>query len=472
MPDKRAAGAAPRPPKLWGGRFGARDSPAAADFDRFSASFACDRQLARAEARGTRAWARALAAAGILTAAEARALDQACAQLLAELSAAAPAADPAIEDVHTYVAQRLETLAGPAARKLQTGRSRNEQVALDLRLYCLDLRPALESALHALVRTFAHFAQQHADVLIPGYTHLQRAQPVSLGHHALAFAEMLARDRARLAGAYERLSVLPLGSGALAGCSFPLDREALARALGFAAISHNSLDAVSDRDFAAELLFILALLGVHLSRWAEDWIFYSSAECGWLLLADAFATGSSLMPQKKNPDALELIRAKSARQIGGLTQMLVLLKGLPLAYNRDLQEDKETLFAALQAALDCLRIAAGVVATTTVRPEAAARAVADPALLATDLADLLVAQGVPFRDAHEMTGRIVAATLDRGQDFRQLPAAELRRLAPQLDPAAVAALSAAASAARRNGVGGTAPAQVRAQAARLLGAGV
>lgn len=466
MPDKSSPGAA----KLWGGRFGARDSPAAADFDRFSASFACDRRLALAEARGTRAWARALAAAGILNPAEAQALDHACAQLAAELAAGPPASRPQIEDVHTYVAQRLEAMAGAAARKLQTGRSRNEQVALDLRLYCLDLRPALETALDALVRACAQFAQQHAGVLIPGYTHLQRAQPVSLGHHALAYAEMLQRDRARLAGAYERLSVLPLGSGALAGCSFPLDREALARALGFAAISQNSLDAVSDRDFAAELLFVLALLGVHLSRWAEDWIFYASAECGWLLLGDAYATGSSLMPQKRNPDALELIRGKSARQIGALTQMLVLLKGLPLAYNRDLQEDKETLFAALDTALDCLRIAAGVVATTAVRPDAAARAVADPALLSTDLADLLVAQGVPFRDAHEITGRIVAATLDRGQDFRQLPAAELARLAPQLDPAAVTALSAAASAARRNGIGGAAPAQVRAQAARLLAA--
>ncbi|MGH9536155.1 MAG: lyase family protein, partial [Terriglobales bacterium] len=220
--------------------------------------------------------------------------------------------------------------------------------------------------------------------------------------------------------------------------------------------------------FAAELLFVCALLAVHLSRWAEDWIFYASSECGWLGLGDAFTTGSSLMPQKKNPDALELIRGKSARQIAALTQMLVLLKGLPLAYNRDLQEDKETLFAALDTALASLRIAAGVVAATSVRPEAAARAVADPALLATDVADLLVAQGVAFRDAHEIVGHLVAATLDAGRDFRRLSAAELAQLAPQLDPAAVQALSAAASVARRACIGGTAPEQVRAQATRLL----
>ncbi len=466
MADKIPSGA----PKLWGGRFdpAARRGAQAAEFDRFSASFSYDRRLAHAEARGSRAWARALAAAGILNTGEAAALDAACAQLVAELAAAPPPDDPGIEDVHTYVAQRLEAMAGPAARKLQTGRSRNEQVALDLRLYCLDLRPACEQALGDLIAAFAAFARDHADVLIPGYTHLQRAQPVSFGHHALAYAEMLQRDRRRLADAYARVAVLPLGSGALAGCSFPLDRQALARELGFAAITQNSLDAVADRDFAAELLFTLALLGIHLSRWAEDWIFYSSAECGWLALGDAFATGSSLMPQKKNPDALELIRGKSARQTAALMQILLLLKGLPLAYNRDLQEDKESLFAALDTALDCLRIAAGVVTTAAVRPEAAARAVADPALLATDLADLLVAQGVAFRDAHEIVGRMVAATLDAGRDFRQLSPAELARLAPQLDPAAVAQLSAAASVARRNCIGGTAPEQVRAQAARLL----
>ena len=467
MADKPPSGA---PNKLWGGRFdpAARRSVQAAEFDRFSASFRYDRRLAHAESRGTRAWARALAAAGILSAGEAAALDAACARLIAELAAAPPPDDPGIEDVHTYVAQRLEAMAGPAARKLQTGRSRNEQVALDLRIYCLDLRPLCEQALGDLIAAFAAFARDHADVLIPGYTHLQRAQPVSLGHHALAYAEMLQRDRQRLAEAYARVAVLPLGSGALAGCSFPLDRQALARELGFTAITQNSLDAVADRDFAAELLFTLALLGIHLSRWAEDWIFYSSSECGWLALGDAFATGSSLMPQKKNPDALELIRGKSARQTGALLQMLVLLKGLPLAYNRDLQEDKESLFAALDTALGCLRIAAGVVATTAVRPQAAARAVADPALLATDLADLLVAQGVAFRDAHEIVGRIVSATLDADRDFRQLSPADLARLAPQLDPAAVAQLSAATSVARRNCLGGTAPEQVRAQAARLL----
>lgn len=448
-----------REQKLWGGRFA---RPAAAEFERFSESFSFDRRLAAAEIRGSRAYARALARAGVLTEAEAAALVAALEQLAGE------APEGRAEDVHTWVAQRLEQLAGPAARKLQTGRSRNEQVALDLRLYLLDLRPEVDAALGELLAALARFAAEHADVLIPGYTHLQRAQPVSLGHHALAYAEMLLRDAARLDDAFGRAAVLPLGSGALAGTPLAIDREALARELGFAAVSQNSLDAVSDRDFAAELAFALALVGLHLSRWAEDWIFYSSAECGWLALGDEYASGSSLMPQKKNPDALELIRGKSARQIGTLVQLLALLKALPLAYNRDLQEDKEAIFDAFDTALASLRVAAGVAATTGVRRERAAAAVADPALLATDLADLLVEAGVAFRDAHEKVGQLIARTLDQGRDFRQLSDAELRAWAPAVEPARVRALSPAASAARRAAVGGTAPEQVRAQAARVL----
>ncbi|HZT74940.1 MAG TPA: argininosuccinate lyase [Terriglobales bacterium] len=453
--------------KLWGGRF---TQPAAAEFERFSESFSFDRRLLRAEIRGSRAYARALERAGVLAAGEAAALAAALDRLEQEAGGASGAAEAgavAPEDVHTFVAQRLEQLAGPAARKLQTGRSRNEQVALDLRLYLLDRRGELEGALAGYVAALARFAAEHAEVLIPGYTHLQRAQPVSLGHHALAYAEMLLRDAGRLADAYRRLAVLPLGSGALAGTPLAVDRAALAAELGMSAASQNSLDAVSDRDFAAELLFALALAGVHLSRWAEDWIFYSSAECGWLALGDQFASGSSLMPQKKNPDALELIRGKAARQIGSLLQLLTLLKSLPLAYNRDLQEDKEPVFDALDTAIASLRVAAGVVATTAVRRERAAAAAADPALLATDLADLLVEAGVAFRDAHELVGQLIARTVDQGRDFRQLTDDELRAWAPQIEPARVRDLSAAASVARRAALGGTAPAQVRAQAARV-----
>ncbi|MHB8734780.1 MAG: argininosuccinate lyase [Terriglobales bacterium] len=450
--------------KLWGGRFANASAPA---FERFSESFSYDRRLAQAEIRGSRAYAAALGRAAILSAEEVTALTAALDGLAQELGGAPPAENPALEDVHTYVAQELERRAGAAARKLQTGRSRNEQVALDLRLYLLDLQPALLGGLRELISALAAFAAQHAEVLIPGYTHLQRAQPISLGHHALAYAEMLLRDADRVQDACRRMAVLPLGSGALAGTPLAVDREALARELGFAAISQNSLDAVSDRDFAVELVFALALLGTHLSRWAEDWILYSSSEFGWLVMGDEFASGSSLMPQKKNPDALELLRGKSARQIGTLNQLLVLLKSLPLAYNRDLQEDKEAVFDALDTALGSLAVAAGVVRTTQVDAQRAAALVADPNLLATDLADLLVASGVAFRDAHETVGRIVSAAILAKRDFREFSAQELHAFAPQLDPAAVRALSASASVARRRQPGGTAVEQVKLQAERI-----
>jgi argininosuccinate lyase len=440
--------------KLWGGRF---QRPAAAAFERFSESFSYDRRLAAAELRGSLAWAGVLHRYGVLSAEEHNQLSAALRALLAEvrrnglpaaamaeMTPAAPAgnvspggpkasamgseAAVAIEDVHTWVFQEVERRAGAAARKLQTARSRNEQVSLDLRLYLLDERPRLFSAFAAALESLAGFAEAHAGALIPGYTHLQRAQPVSLGHWALAHAEMLLRDTERLADAYKRIDVLPLGSGALAGSTLPLNREALARHLGFSGVSRNSLDAVADRDFCAEFVFVLALAGVHLSRLAEDYILYSSSEFGFFIPGDEYATGSSLMPQKKNPDAMELVRGRSARQIGRLTQLLTLLKGLPLSYNRDLQEDKEAVFEALDTAAASLHIAAGVIATTEVNRTRAAAAAGDPALLATDLADLLVAAGVPFRSAHEAVGRIVSECAATDTDFRQLPAARLQAL--------------------------------------------
>ncbi|HET9784352.1 MAG TPA: argininosuccinate lyase [Terriglobales bacterium] len=450
--------------KLWGGRFA---GVPAEEFERFSESFAVDRRLAWAEAVGTHAHVRELERAGVLSGAEAAALSAGCEQLAAEFAAGDPAPEAGVEDVHTYVAQRLLALS-PAAAKLQTGRSRNEQVALDLRLWCRAQRQPIEDALRGLIAALAGFAAAYADVAIPGYTHLQRAQPVSLGHHALAYAEMLQRDRGRFADAYARLDAgCPLGSGALAGNPWPVDRGAQAQELGFAAPSANSLDAVADRDFAVELAFCCALLGVHLSRFAEDWILYSSAEFGWLKLGDGYATGSSLMPQKKNPDALELIRGQSARPIAHVQQLLVLLKGLPLAYNRDLQEDKQPLFDSLDTARAACRIAAGVVATTQVDVEAAARAVADPALLATDLADLLVAGGVVFHEAHQIVGRIIAAAAEQRRDFRSFTAPELAALGCPLTPEAVQQLTVEVSLARRNSIGGTAPAQVREQARRV-----
>ncbi|MGH9487536.1 MAG: argininosuccinate lyase [Terriglobales bacterium] len=453
--------------KLWGGRF--RD-PVAPAMERFSASFTHDRRLAWAEAVGTRAHVHALERAGVLSGEEAGSLAAACEELAGEFAAADPAEDAGVEDVHTYVAARLAQLAPAGAAKLQTGRSRNEQVALDLRLWLRAQQPALERGLAELLAALAAWAAEHAALAIPGYTHLQRAQPVSLGHHALAYAEMLLRDHGRLEDAYARLEAsCPLGSGALAGTAWGGDREASARELGFHGVSQNSLDAVSDRDFAAEILFALALLGVHLSRWAADWILYASAEFGWLRLGDAFTTGSSLMPQKKNPDALELIRGKSARSLAELQQLLALLRGLPLAYNRDLQEDKEPVFDAVDTARACLEIAAGVVRTTRVNPAAAAAGVQDPALLATDMADLLVAAGIPFQRAHEGVGRIVAAAAEQERDFRDFSAAELAAINPGLefDVAAVRELTPAASLERRQVTGGTAPGQVRRQAARV-----
>jgi argininosuccinate lyase len=435
-------------------------------FERFSESFHFDRRLAWAEAVGTRAHVHGLERAGVLTRAEAAALSAGCDQLAAEFAAADPAPQSGVEDVHTYVAQRLLAIS-PAAAKLQTGRSRNEQVALDLRLWCRAQRAPLEDALRGLISVLAAFAAAHADCAIPGYTHLQRAQPVSLGHHALAYVAMLRRDFGRFQDAYARLdAACPLGSGALAGNPWPTDRAVQAAELGFAAPSANSLDAVADRDFAAELTFCCALLGVHLSRFAEDWILYSSSEFGWLQLGDAYATGSSLMPQKKNPDALELIRGQSARPLAHLQQLLVLLKGLPLAYNRDLQEDKLPLFDALDTACAVCRIAAGVAASTQVDTEAAARAVADPALLATDLADLLVAGGVAFHEAHQIVGRIIAAAAEQRRDFRTFTAPELAALGCPLAPEALQQLAVAASLARRDCIGGTAPAQVRDEARR------
>jgi argininosuccinate lyase len=449
--------------KLWGGRF---EQPADRDFEHFSASFDFDRRLAQADVRGSRVHAEGLHRAGVLNDGEAASLAWAFDQLEAEF-AEPPDMQPDVEDVHTYVFERLESMAGAAARKLQTGRSRNEQVALDLKLFLRDAHAALQQGLGRLVAALAGFADEHAAVLMPGYTHMQRAQPISLGHHALAYAEMLLRDRERLADAARRMDVCPLGSGALAGSPFSGARDRAAQALGFTALTQNSLDATSDRDFAVETVFALSLLGVHLSRFAEDWILYASSEFGWLIPGDGYSTGSSLMPQKRNPDALELIRGKSARQIGHITQLLVLLKGLPLAYNRDLQEDKEAVFDAVDTALACLQIARGVVATTEVDAARAAAAVADPALLATDLADLLVASGVPFHDAHGAVGAIITAAQRQGRDFRGFTQAEMDALSPGLDMAQVAALSAEQSVARRDLPGGTAVAQVRAQAARV-----
>jgi len=450
--------------KLWGGRFEGAVDPA---FDAFNRSLPFDQRLWPQDVAGSVGWARALAAAGVLTADEASRIADALAALRADLARdPGPLAASRAEDVHSFVEGELQRRIGILARKLHTGRSRNDQVATDLRLWCKEAVAALLASVRDVVAALVDLAERDADVALPGYTHLQRAQPITAGHHALAYVEMLARDATRLRDAGRRLDVSPLGSGALAGTAFPVDREALALSLGFAAAARNSLDAVSDRDFAAEIAFACSLVLAHLSRLAEDWIFFSSHEARFLALSDAVATGSSLMPQKKNPDALELIRGKTGRVYGALHTLLVALKGIPLAYDKDLQEDKEALFAAVDQTAACLKMAALVVRNARYDHDRCARAAGSGHMNATDLADALVRAGVPFRDAHERAGRVVRAALERGVEIEALPPNVVRELLPELRVDLARELSVESVLARRRALGGTAPERVRAEVQR------
>ncbi len=449
--------------KLWGSRFAEQTAP---DMSAFNDSLPFDQRLYAEDIQGSIAWASALATAGLLTTAERDALIGGLEQVLAEFASGSFAPQPGDEDIHTAVERRLGELVGVAARKLHTGRSRNDQVATDLRLYCRRATATLDARLHGLQAALVTQAAQHTVTLMPGYTHLQRAQPITFGHWCLAYVEMLARDRSRLTDATRRLNVLPLGSGALAGNSLGVDRAALAAALGFAAISQNSLDAVSDRDFVAELLFIAALIGSHLSRMAEDLIIYSSGEFGFVELADGYSTGSSLMPQKKNPDSMELLRGKSGRLTGNLLTILIVLKGLPLAYNKDMQEDKEPLFDSLDTLDLSLRVAAAAVASLHVNPQRM-QAALESAMLATDLADELVRRGVPFREAHGTVGQLVRRALALQVALPDLPLAEVQAVQPDLDAVSLRQIfDMARSVAHKASIGGTAPEQVAAQVAR------
>ncbi|HEV8113731.1 MAG TPA: argininosuccinate lyase [Planctomycetota bacterium] len=445
--------------KLWGGRFAGGQDPV---FESFHRSLGFDRRLVDEDVRGSVAWANALADAGVLAPAEAKKIVAALAKIAHD--DASLASSPA-EDVHSFVEARLGELVGDLAKKLHTGRSRNDQVATDLRLWAKSAALALDASLHGLASALADLAERHADLALPGYTHLQRAQPITAGHHALAYVEMLARDRGRLADAAERADVSPLGCGALAGTAYAVDRAKLAFALGFREPARNSLDAVSDRDFACEIAFACALAMTHLSRFAEDWIFFASQEAGFIELGDEVATGSSLMPQKKNPDALELVRGKCGRVLGRLTGLLATLKGLPLAYDKDLQEDKEALFECVDTTRACLDVAAIVVRTARFREERCRAAAAQGYLNATDLADLLVKAGVPFRDAHERAGRAVRAAIEFGVEIEALPAGARKELLPELARVDLSKeLSVDAVLARRSAIGGTAPKRVLAEA--------
>lgn len=445
--------------KLWGGRFaGGLDSLAA----QYNNSIGFDWRLAEADIRGSVAWARALAAAGVLDAGEADRITRGLKSVLAEVQAGSFALMESDEDVHTAVERRLTELIGPVGGKLHTGRSRNDQVATDFRLWMLSALDACAEQVRALQAALLARARADLGVLLPGYTHLQRAQPVLLSHWWLSHFWPLQRDRERLAQARARAAVLPLGAGALAGAPFPVDRAALAAGLGFDAVAPNSLDAVSDRDFAAEFLFAAALVGVHLSRLSEALILFSTAEFGFIELADAYATGSSLMPQKKNPDTLELTRGKAGALIGRLAGLLATLKGLPSAYDKDLQEDKQPVFEAFDTLMLMLPVMAGLLASLRVRPEAMRRAL-DPAMLATDLADYLVARGVPFREAHGLVGRAVRLAQEKGVPLDQLSLVDLQGISAVFGEDAAAVFDFAAAVQRRSVTGGTALEAVQAQ---------
>jgi argininosuccinate lyase len=449
--------------KLWGGRFapGRRDPL----FERFSESFSVDQRLVLYDLQVNRAYVRALGEARVLAAAEVRQLTRGLDRLRRYVETHPGwARGQTSEDVHTWVEARLEREVGPVARKLRTGRSRNDLVATETRLFVKSEILNLESALAQLLASLLAEAKRHRSVVLPGYTHLQPAQPILFAHYLLAYFEMFGRDVSRLEDCRARADELPLGAGALAGTAFRLDRARLARALGFARVARNSLDVTSDRDFVCELLFACALALTHLSRLAEDLVIYSSPGYGFVELADAYSTGSSLMPQKKNPDSLELIRGKAATVLGKLTGTLALLKGLPLAYNRDLQEDKAALFDGLDTTREALLLAARLVRTLRLHPQRMKAATAQGFLTATDVADVLVSRGVPFAEAHEQVGKLVRYCDERQITFAELAAAEAQRFIPFWD-AKLRAVAASPEKAvrRRNVLGGTAPRQVARQ---------
>lgn len=445
--------------KLWGGRF-AKETDALVH--QFNASIDFDVRLYDEDIRGSIAWAGGLLGAGVLTLAEAETIIAGLEQVRGEFEDDVFLIQPGDEDIHTAVERRLIELIGPVGGKLHTGRSRNDQVATDFRLWVMGACDRLHAHLIDVQRALVAAAAEQLHLPMPGYTHLQHAQPVTWGHWVLSHFWPLERDKTRLAQVRETTAVLPLGSAALAGAAFPIDREALAAALGFARVSRNSLDAVSDRDFAADFLYACSLLAIHLSRLAEQLILFSSSEFGFVRLDDAYSTGSSIMPQKKNPDTLELTRGKSGRLLGNLTGFLATLKGLPSTYDKDLQEDKEPVFDAYDNLSLMLPVMAGVVRTLQVRPERLA-AQLEPGLLATELADYLVKRGMPFREAHGVVGRAVRLAEERGVALTDLAPADLQTISDHFGADTADVLQVTAALAQRTVIGGTAPAALQQQ---------
>jgi argininosuccinate lyase len=448
---------------MWKGRFQQETS---ALLQQYSESVSFDWRLWRHDIAGSIAHSAALEKAGLITAEERAKIVGGLREIGAEIESGQFQYNIELEDVHMNIEAALTWRIGDAGAKLHTARSRNDQIALDLRLYLRDEADTIVAALREMQRALVDLGARHAEVIIPGYTHLQRAQPVYFAHHLLAYVEMFDRDRDRILDARKRINVMPLGSGAIAGSTILLDRELIARELGFPAITQNSMDAVSDRDFAVELLAALALIAVHLSRLSEDAILWASSEFKFITISDAFTTGSSLMPQKKNPDVAELTRGKSGRVIGNLVSLLTTLKGLPMTYNRDMQEDKEPVFDSVDTIKAALAVFAAMLHGITANAAACAAAVADPMLLATDLADYLVNRGVPFRQAHEVIGKAVALCGQKQCELPQLTLADYQGLSPAFAADVFEILTVEKSMSARQAIGAPSPQNVAAQLAR------
>ena len=450
--------------KLWAGRFHKELDDKVNDFN---SSIAFDSRMFREDIAGSMAHAAMLCRQGVLSQEDGRAIRDGLAGILADIEEGRLAIDPTAEDIHTFVEGELTTRIGDAGKRLHTGRSRNDQVALDLRLYLKNAVPPLRDKVTELIRVLCDKAEAYADAIMPGYTHLQRAQPITFGHHLMAYAEMLLRDRGRLDDAVKRMNVSPLGSGALASTTYPLDRESAAQEMGFDGVTANSLDGVSDRDYAVELLSALSLIMVHLSRFSEEIILWCSWEFKFIELDDAYSTGSSIMPQKKNPDIAELVRGKTGRVYGDLMAILTVMKGLPLAYNKDMQEDKECVFDAVDTVKLCLDVFADMLKTCKVNAANMRKAASAGFINATDCADYLVKKGMPFRDAYKIVGSLVAYCISHHTDLESLSLEEYQAISPVFGEDVYPAIALETCVAGRKVYGGPARAAVETQLREL-----
>lgn len=452
--------------QLWQGRFQKALDPKTNDFN---SSIKFDSRMFKEDIEGSLAHAAMLAAQGIISAEDLKAITEGLTAIKSEIESGTLEIDPNAEDIHTFVEGELTARVGAAGKRLHTARSRNDQVALDIRLYLRKACDALYGQLTDLIAVLCNKAEQYSDAVMPGYTHMQRAQPITFGHHLLAYAEMLLRDKERLSDAKKRMNYSPLGACALAGTTYNTDREMTAKALGFDGAMQNSLDAVSDRDFCMELASVLSILMVHLSRFSEEIVLWCSWEFKFIELDDAFSTGSSIMPQKKNPDITELIRGKSGRVFGDLMTLLTAMKGLPLAYNKDMQEDKEAIFDAFDTVEMCLTAFIPMLDTMTALPENMRKAAAGGFINATDCADYLVSKGLPFRDAYKATGEIVALCIEKGLTLETLPLENYKAICDLFDDGVYTAIDLDKCVNDRTSLGGPAPKNVLAQVARVRG---